>query len=493
MRRALFILPLLALAVGCAMGPNYKRPAVATPDQYRGVEKPAEAASLADKPWWELFEDERLAALIDEALQSSPDARVAAARVEQYRAQAGIARSPLFPQVDAAGNWTRGRESSFVYPPGEKPVAETYQAAGTLSWEIDLWGRLRRLNESGRAQYLASEEARRGVMLSLVADVATGYFELCELDRYLDIAKKTTAAFEETYDLFDRKLKGGAASALQTASAEGDLGNVAAQVPDLEAKIVQKENALCVLLGRPPGPIARGELPSTESLPLEVPAGLPSALLERRPDVREAEQVLVAYNANVGAAQASMFPALSLTGLFGGVSPEVNQLFGEGKRWSVSAGLFQPLFHGGALYFQYQSARAQFEQAKAQYEQTVNNAFAETSASLVANQKLAESEKHQRRSVLAYQEAVRLSNERYMSGLSSYFEVLLMMERLYPAEQLLVSYQFRRLQNFIDLYKALGGGWQTPDQLPPPPPPASSAQKGGDPVEDKMALFALAP
>jgi multidrug efflux system outer membrane protein len=187
--------------------------------------------------------------------------------------------------------------------------------------------------------------------------------------------------------------------------------------------------------------------------------------------VLEAEQALVAYNANIGAAKASMFPAISLTGMLGGISPEVNQLFGDGKRWSVSAGLFQPLFHGGALYFQYEAAKALYGQSLAQYEQAVNNAFAETSTGLVSNQKLAESEKYQRRSVDAYREAVRLANERYNSGLSSYFEVLLMMERLYPAEQFLVSYQFRRLENFILLYKALGGGWQTPDQIKPRPAP----------------------
>jgi outer membrane protein, multidrug efflux system len=476
MKRALCIVLLaasgLASALGCAMGPNYKRPEVATPEQYRGVEKPAADVSLADKPWWDLFQDENLKVLIDEALKNSPDAQVAAWRVEQYRAQAGIARAPLFPQLDASGAWTRrDKASSYVDPTSGNTEMELYTAQFALSWEIDLWGRLRRLNEAGRAQYLASEEARRGVMLSLVANVASGYYELCALDQYLDIARNTTQAFQTTFDLFDRKLKGGAASALQTSSAQGDLGNVAAQVPDLEASIVQKENALCVLLGRPPGPIKRSALPSTETLPLDVPAGLPSALLERRPDVREAEEALVAYNANVGAAKASMFPTISLTGLLGGVSPEVNQLFGDGKRWSVSAGLFQPLFHGGALWFQYEAAKALYGQSLAQYEQAVNNAFAEASTNLVTNQKLAESEEHQRSSVTAYREAVRLSNERYNSGLSSYFEVLLMMERLYPAEQFLITYQYRRLANFIQLYKALGGGWQTPDQLQPRPAP----------------------
>jgi outer membrane protein, multidrug efflux system len=471
MKRALCIVLLAGSALGCAMGPDYKRPPVPTPEQYREVQTPVSDVSLADKPWWDLFQDENLKGLIDEALKNSPNAIAAAQRVEQYRAQAGISRSYLFPQIDAAGDWTkRGKESSFVNPGADTADKELYTAQFTLAWEIDLWGRLRRLNESGRAQYLASEEARRGVMLSLVANVAIGYYELCELDQFLDIAKKTTGAFQTTYDLFNRKLLGGAASALQTSSAMGDLGNVAAQVPDLEAKIVEKENALCVLIGRPPGPIPRGKLPSTSTLPLDVPAGLPSALLERRPDVKEAEDALIAYNANIGAAKASMFPTISLTGLLGGISPEVNQLFGDGKRWSVSAGLFQPLFHGGALYYQYEAAKALYGQSLAQYEQTVNNAFAETSVTLVANQKLAESEKQQQRSVDAYLDAVRLANERYDSGLSSYFEVLLMMERLYPAQQFLVTYQFRRLQNYILLYKALGGGWQTQYQLPPPPP-----------------------
>ncbi len=457
-------------ALGCALGPNYKRPPIPTPEQYRDVQTPVSDVSLADKPWWDIVQDDDLKALIDEALKNSPNAIVAAQRVEQYRAQAGISRSYLFPQVDGAFDWSkRGKESSYVNGGAEPADKELYTAQFTLAWEIDLWGRLRRLNESGRAEYLASEEARRGVMLSLVADVATAYFELCQLDAELAIAKNTTKSFEETYQLFDRKLQGGAASALQTSSAEGALGSVAAQVPDLEATIVEKENTLCVLVGRPPGPIKRGKLPTTIDLPLDVPAGLPSALLERRPDVRGAEYALVAYNANVGAALASMFPTISLTGLLGGISPEVNELFGSGKRWSVSAGLFQPLFHGGALYYQYEAAKALYGQALAQYEQAVNNAFAEVSTRLVANVKLAEAEKQQRRSVDAYQQAVDLANLRYNSGLSSYFEVLYAMEKLYPAQQLLATYEFRRLQNYAQLYKALGGGWQTNAQLPPPP------------------------
>ena len=477
MKRAITLVLLFGLALGCAMGPNYKRPEMAVPETFRDTPKPADAASLADRAWWNLITDPNLQALIDEALANSYDARIAAARVEQYRANAGIARSALFPQVSGSGAWVRGRESDYTFPPGDKPVTEVYTAQFQLSWELDVWGRLRRLNEAGRAQYLASVEAQRGVMLSLVADVAVAYYDLCLLDRDLDIAKGTAAAYKGVYDLFNLKLQGGAASALETSSAAGAMGTVAATVPAIEAQIEGQENALCFLLGRPPGPVIRSKLPSTVDLPLDIPAGLPSALLERRPDVLAAEQALVAYNANVGAAKASMFPTLSLTGLLGGVSPEVNQLFGSGKSWSVAPGLFQPLFFGGRLWFQYEAAKAMYAESLASYEQAVTQAFAETSTTLVAHQKLAEAEKKQQESVAAFQEAVRLSNQRYEAGLASYYEVLTALQNLYPAEQALAQIQYQRLSNYVTLYKALGGGWQNPDQVKPPPPAPAAADK----------------
>jgi outer membrane protein, multidrug efflux system len=460
------LLVMLSLSLACAMGPNYKRPAVEAPEAFRGAPQ-ATPESLADRAWWDLFPDPNLQALIDEALASGYDARIAAARVEEYRARAGIARSPLFPQVDAAGAWQRSHESDYAYPPGDKGIGEIYAAQATLYWELDLWGRLRRLNEAGRAQYLATEEARRGVMLSLVAEVATGYFELCELDRELQIQKDTTAAYQETYDLFNRRLEGGAASALMTSSAMGALGATAAGIPRLESDIQSKENALSLLVGRMPGSIVRSKLPSTTELPLDIPAGLPSALLERRPDVRQAEEVLVAYNASIGANKAAMFPTLSLTGLFGGVSPEVDTLFSHGKTWSVSPGLLQPVFHGGALWNQYQASRAQFEEAKAAYEKAVTAALAETSSALVLHRKLVDVEAQQQRSVEAYREAVRLANIRFLSGLSSYFEVLQNMQYLYPQELTLSRAQLQRLTNYVGLYKALGGGWQNPGQARP--------------------------
>jgi outer membrane protein, multidrug efflux system len=473
------LLLMLSLSMACAMGPNYKRPAIATPDAFRDTAPPATPESLADRSWWDLFPDPNLLPLIDEALASGYDARIAAARVEEYRARAGIARSQLFPQVDAVGEWQRGRQSDFVYPYGDKGVGEAYAAQATLYWELDIWGRLRRLNEAGRAQYLATEEARRGVMLSLVADVAGGYFELCELDQELDIAKNSTAAYQETYDLFNRRLEGGAASALMTSSAMGALGSSAAGIPRLEAEIQSKENALCLLLGRPPGPIVRSKLPSTADLPLDIPSGLPSALLERRPDVLQAEEDLVAFNANVGASKAAMFPTLSLTGLFGGVSPEVDTLFTRGKSWSVSPGLFQPLFHGGALWNQYQASKAQFEEARAAYEKAVTAAFAETSSALITHKKLVDVEAQQARSVVGYREAVRLANVRFLSGLSSYFEVLQNMQYLYPAELALSRVQLQRLTNYVNLYKALGGGWQNPGQARPSTEQTTNKTTGG--------------
>ncbi len=471
MKRILLASLLAGSVLGCAMGPNYKRPAVAVPETFRDIPAPVDGASLADRPWWQIIQDPNLQALIDEALSNSFDARIAAARVEQYRANAGIARSGLFPQVSGAGQWQRGRQSAYVYPFGEKSVSEGYAAQAQLNWELDVWGRLRRLNEAGRAQYLASVEGQRGVMLSLVAGVATSYYTLCELDRELEIAKNTEAAYQGVYDLFNLQLQGGTASALQTASAEGALGSVAATVPSLEAQIEAQENTLSFLVGRAPGPITRSKLPSSVDLPLNVPAGLPSALLERRPDVLQAEQALVASNANVGSSKAAMFPALSLTGLFGGVSPQVGQLLGSGKTWSVTPGLFQPIFFGGRLWFQYEVAKALYGESLAAYEQAVTYAFAETASALVTHQKLAEAERQQARSVAAFEEAVRISNQRYVAGLASYYEVLQALQNLYPAQLSLAKIRFQRLSTFVTLYKALGGGWQNAGQARTAAPP----------------------
>jgi multidrug efflux system outer membrane protein len=464
-----------SLAAGCALGPSYKRPSVTVPEQTRGQVGPAEAASLADQPWWEVFGDDSLKSLIDEALRNNYDVRAAAWRVEEFRARAGIARSELFPQVQYQGQWSRSRQSEFVLP-GSTPV-NLYDVNLGLSWEIDLWGRIRRLSEAALAQYLSTREARRGVLLSVVSEVAQAYFELRELDAQLEIAYRTTEAFQGTYDLFNRQLLGGVASELQVSRAEAALGTAAAAIPNLERQIVAQENLLSYLAGRNPEPIPRGRSLTAQALPPEVPVGLPSTLLERRPDLRQAEQQLVSANANVGAAMASFFPTISLTGSFGGVSPEVSDLFQAGKTWSVAAGLTGPLFKGLRLKNQYDVNVAQWEQAKIQYESAVTNAFGEVSTALVAHQKLAEVEKQQARSVAALQEAVRISSIRYIAGLSSYVEVLDAQQQLFPAENALAQTRFSRLSNFVQLYKALGGGWDTGDPAWIRPPLDSSVPK----------------
>jgi multidrug efflux system outer membrane protein len=459
-----FTVPLaIVVLAGCAVGPNYKRPAVAAPAQFRAHVSPAQAASLADRPWWEIFDDTTLASLIDEALRSNYDLRAAEWRVEEARAEAGIARSTFYPQIQAGAGWSRSRSSAFTSGASVEPVS-LYDVNLGLSWELDLWGRIRRLDEAALAQYLASEEARRGLMLSLVADVATSYFDLRRLDLQLEIAKRTATAFEQTRDLFDRRLAAGAASALETASAEASLASTSANIPSLERQIAARENQLSLLLGRNPGDVPRGAALNDQLLPPEIPAGIPSDLLERRPDVRESEQALVAANAEVGVATANLFPTISLTGAFGGVAPQFSELLGKGKSWSVGGGLLTPIVQGGRLADARRAAVAQWQQVRLDYEWTVNNALAEVSTALVAYAKLAEVEKQLERAVSADREAVSLANQRYVAGLADYLEVLQAEQQLYPAENALAQTRSDRLATLVQLYKALGGGWKLSDQ-----------------------------
>jgi multidrug efflux system outer membrane protein len=460
-RAAVLVGGSLALA-GCAVGPNYKRPSVPVPQGFYGEERAAEARSIADAAWWDVFDDPVLKGLVDEALRNGFDARLAAARVEEARARFGVARSERFPSVFYEGGWERGRADQTVNPSGETLTRWTADVG--VSWEVDLWGRIRRLNESARAEYLATEEARRGVLLSLVSDVAIAYMDLRELDRELEIARRTTEAFQDTYDLFSRRLEGGAASALETSRAEASLGQVAAEIPEIERAIVARENQINFLLGRNPQPIVReGPL---MAVPPDVPPGLPSTLLERRPDVRQAEQLLIAANANIGVAKANFFPTLSLTGLFGNVSPELGDLFSKGKTWSVGAGLLGPLFQGGRIKRNYEAVQAQWRQARIQYEAAAANAFSDVSRALVDRAKLVETERQRARTVAAYREAVRLANLRYASGLSAYFEVLEAQQQLFPAEISLAQTRRDQLVAVVSLYRALGGGWQAEAQAP---------------------------
>jgi len=355
----LIVVASAGLLAGCAVGPDYKRPPTTPPETFRGQTGPADAASLADLPWWEVFQDPTLQVLLQTALANNYDLRIAVARVEQARALAARARGEFFPSIGYEGNIGRahgGEFGSVVVSPGV-PVSTQSSFLGliTASWEPDIWGRIRRQYEAARAQFLGTEEARRGVLLSLVSNVAQAYFALLELDAQLDIARRNTASFQSTYDLFQRRLGFGLASTLETSRAEGALGSAAETIPDLERQIAAQENQISVLLGRNPGPIPRGPSLFAQPVVPAVPAGLPSALLERRPDLRQAEQQLVQANAQVGVAVANFFPQIILSGFGGGVSP---QLSGISNVWSLTAGLTGPIFQGGQIRANYQASVA---------------------------------------------------------------------------------------------------------------------------------------
>ena len=477
---ALLLLLAAASLAGCTVGPKYQRPPVTVPDQSYGLAGQAQAASLADLPWWEVFQDQTLKSLIEEALRNGYEVKIAAARVEEARARFGIAGAELFPQVGYQGQFARERFSGFTPgAPTHVTAVDVITANLNLSWEVDLWGRVRHLTEAAKAQYLATEEARRGVVLALVSEVAAAYFDLRQLEQDLEIARRNSAAFQDTYNLFDKQLKGGVASALETSNAEASWATVAAQVPALESQIVAKQNQLALLLGRNPGPVAPGGALFEQPLRTEIPAGLPAALLVRRPDVRQAEQQLIAANATIGAADAALLPTISLTGMFGGLSPDLRELLSKGRTWSLAAGITGPIFQGGRLRNEVRVAQAQFEQAKLAYEQSVTTAFGEVSTALAALQRLADAERERQRAVDAYQGAVRLANLRYNSGLSAYFEVITAQENLLNAENARAQVRHDRLVALVNFYKALGGGWRIEMATSSMASPASPATPPG--------------
>ncbi|HXN42219.1 MAG TPA: efflux transporter outer membrane subunit, partial [Myxococcaceae bacterium] len=454
-----------ALLAGCAIGPDYQRPPVTEPPTFRG-QATAEAASLADLPWWEVFQDTILKNLITEALGRNYDVKIAAARVQEARAQVGVARSEYFPAIDYNVGAQRTRFSGAVLGlQGAEPSTNNlYFGVLSASWEIDIWGRIRRSNEAARASLFATEDARRGVWLTLVSDLGQAYFELLALDVRLDIARNSTDAYQGTYSVFQDRLQGGVASKLETSRAEGALGQAQATIPQLESDIVAKENQISILLGRSPGPLARGMPMYEQAVVPTVPAGLPSALLERRPDLRQAEQKLVGANANIGVAKAAFFPQLSLTALFGRASPEVSALTGgTATIWAVAGMLSGPIFEGGKNLSNYRVSKAQWEQAKFQYEQAVLTALREVSDALTQLGKLSDAETGQARAVKALEQAVAYAMDRYRHGFASYFEVLEAQQQLYPAQNTLAQIRRDRLLAYVQLYKALGGGWSLAD------------------------------
>jgi len=443
---------------GCAVGPNYKRPTIDSPAAFHAENLLTNTAELA---WCDVYQDDTLQALIREALTNNYDLRIAMARVEQAGALAMQARSQFVPSVNYNGTVSRGR--NFLFGSGFPNNAGTVNSAvATLNafWEVDLWGRVRRLNESARAQFLASEEARRGVQLTLLSDVATAYFQLLELDRELEIASRTTNSFGESLRIFSQRVAGGTASGLQSARAEAALDDAAAALPSIRERISASENQLCVLLGRNPAPIARPSALLVQAVP-EIPGGLPSALLERRPDIRQAEQVLHSANAQVGVALAEFFPKIGLTAMLGKVSPELSGFtLGSANAWGIAAEATGPIFQGGRLVGQYRQTKAAWNEFELQYRQTVLNAFREVSDALVSRAQLVEIREHQTHEVAALETAVKLSTERYVAGKADYYEVLEAQQQLFPAELNLARTQRDQLLAVVTLYKTLGGGWQ---------------------------------
>ena len=462
-RAALQTLLLTFLLGGCAVGPDFVKPEPAMPPAYRSEIEPAEAASFADAPWWDVFRDEILRGLIDEALANNYDLRTAVYRVQSAQHQVGITRSPLFPNASYQGAAQRARV--FIAPEFPNTTFNTFLGSFNLAWEIDIWGRVRRATESSLADMLAAEDFRRGVVLSLVSTVAQSYFSLQELDLELEIARSTTESFADTEALFNRRYLGGVDSKLSVERAKAALHNAAATIPQLEQQIVIQENQLCALLGRPPGPIAREPLLTLAALTPATPPGLPSQLLLRRPDILQAEQQIAATNALIGVSVANFFPRIGLTTLYGAQSSEIENLVkGPGAIWTIGGTILGPLFQGGALIESYRQSVTDWEATKQQYMQTVLTALGEVSNALIAQQKLAEERLEQEREVEALRESVRLALLRYTGGLSTYFEVLEAQQQLFPAETALAQTDGDRLLAVVQLYAALGGGWEATDK-----------------------------
>jgi multidrug efflux system outer membrane protein len=452
----------LALLAGCAVGPNYKRPTVNTPENFRFAESQT-TNSFGDLPWWKVFNDPVLQGLIGTALTNNYDLQQAVARVVQARQQVAVANSAFFPQIGYGGDIGRGRNALYNAPASVNGRTES-SAQLTLgaAWEIDVWGRIRRLSEAARAQYLATDEARRGVMITLVSDVASAYFQLLLLDQQLEIQRAATNAYAGSYRIFNERLINGVASKLETDRAAAALANAAALIPQLETQIATTEDQLNVLLGRSPEPIARNSLTNRVQLTPEIPAGLPSELLCRRPDVLASEQSLIAANANIGVNLANFFPQIGLTTFLGRASPELSAFTGgAGNLWNVGGTMAGPIFQGGQLTAQYRASRAKFDEAKAAYQQSVLTAFQEVSDALITRQKLAEENVYDGQAAVALAESVELAMQRYMNGKASYYEVLQAQQELYPTQQQQIQTQVGELLAVVQLYKALGGGWQT--------------------------------
>jgi outer membrane protein, multidrug efflux system len=451
-----------SLAAGCKVGPNYHRPVVQPPTAFRDLsENPqvqAQAASYADLRWWQVFQDPQLQELIRTALKQNYDLQIATERINQARAQVAITRSNLFPQVQGNGNFSGGKESNF------QTKFNFLTLSADAAFQLDLFGKLRRATEASRAQLLATEDARQTVILTLVSDVASDYFALLQLDLQLQITHDTVEAQEASVKLTKLRVDHGVATKLDVLQAQQTLDTANAQIPDLERQIAQEENAISILLGNYPQAVPRGRPLVEQPLPPEVPPGLPSTLVERRPDIRQAEQVLVASNAEIGVAKAEFFPQISLTGSGGGAfgrSSAFSRLMSSQLgTWSYGAQVSQPIFTGGALRGNLRAVESQHQQALIAYRQAIQQAFGDVSDALIGYEKLHQVRVRQEDTVADLQESVRLSNMRYKGGTTTYLEVLDGQRSLFSAELTLAQARGTEYQSLVQLYRALGGGWK---------------------------------
>ena len=457
-----FIAIALLMLTGCAVGPNYKRPPVTVPGTYRGLapdSEPQATASLGDEKWWTVYQDEQLQALIREALAQNYDMRIAAARVLQAQAELGITRADQFPTI------TGGASASSLSLPRTKTFpgfeSSSNQVNLSLFWELDFWGKFRRATEAARANLLSTEWGQKAVVSSLVSNVASAYFQLLELDAEMEISRRTLASRRDSLRLTEIRAKGGATSLLDVRQSEQLVYTAAASIPDRERRIEQQENLISILLGRNPGPVTRGKpLVENPLLPV-VPAGLPSSLLARRPDIQSVEQQLVSANARIGVAKAAYFPEITLTATGGYQSSALTNLFsGPAGFWSFGGQLLQPIFTGGRIRSNVRLTEAQEQEAVLVYQQSIQQAFREVSDSLVAYRKDQEFRAQQQLVTTAAQDATRLSGVRYQGGVTSYLEVLDSDTRYFDAQLSLAQAQLNERLDLVQLYNALGGGWQ---------------------------------
>jgi len=469
MQKMVVLLVIVAgLLTGCMLGPDYQRPAVPAPAQYRSAEPQApgqETVSLADVQWFALFQDERLQALIRTALENNYDVRIAATRVLEAQAQLGVTRSFLLPTVDGTAGVARQRvsqENFIPIPAGVSPVGNAFALGLILNWEADVWGRIRRETEASRAELFSTEWVRRAVLVTVISEVARSYFTLRSLDSQLEIAQRTLEVRQKSLHLTQLREAEGVGTNLDVRQAETLVYGAAATIPDLERQIVQTENAIRLLLAQPPGDILRGRTLTEQPIPPEIPAGLPSALLDRRPDIRASEELLVAANAQIGAAKALYFPRISITGLLGIQSAELsNFVKSSALAWSIGADALQPIFNYGRIRSINAGTQAHYLQLLVQYEQTIQTAFHEVSDSLIGYYKTREQRVQQALLVGAQQDRTVLANKRFFGGLDTYLQVLDAERDLFEAELNLVLIQRAELLYIVDLYKALGGGWES--------------------------------